>query len=218
MKKFVLSALERLPYFTLEAVKQLMDNGSYSPGSIQTALYRWTKSGHIIRLKKGVYMTSHFYDLHHNEVDFSGAVSAILLPQSYLSLEFVLQRYALLTDVTYPVSAVTFKNTRAIENKLGAFIYHHIKTAFFTGFSIRDFHGLPFAIASPAKALFDLLYLRPAPSPFSQDDIDLAEELRLNLEEITWVERDEFRGYVQMSNSKKMQAILRNLEVHTWQP
>jgi predicted transcriptional regulator of viral defense system len=218
MKTAILSALEPLPYFTIEAVKQLMDDGSYSPGSIQTALYRWTKSGQVVQLKKGVYMTNRFQDLHHAEPDFSAAVSAILLPQSYLSLEFVLQQRAILTDVTYPVTAVTFKNTRAIENKLGAFIYRHIKTALFTGFTIRDFHGIPFAIASPAKALFDLLYLRPALSPLRPREMNLAEELRLNLDEMTQVERDEFREYIQLSNSKKMQAILRNLEVHTWQP
>jgi predicted transcriptional regulator of viral defense system len=218
MKTAILSALEPLPYFTIEAVKQLMDDGSYSPGSIQTALYRWTKSGQVVQLKKGVYMTNRFQDLHHAEPDFSAAVSAILLPQSYLSLEFVLQQRAILTDVTYPVTAVTFKNTRAIENKLGAFIYRHIKTALFTGFTIRDFHGIPFAIASPAKALFDLLYLRPALSPLRPREMNLAEELRLNLDELTQVERDEFREYIQLSNSKKMQAILRNLEVHTWQP
>jgi len=218
MKRSVLSALEHLPYFTIEAVKQLMDDGSYSPGSIQTALYRWMRAGHIIQLKKGVYMTSRFHDLHHAETDFSAAVSTILLPQSYLSLEFVLQRHGLLTDVTYPVSAVTFKNTRVIENNLGAFIYRHIKTALFTGFTIRDFHGIPFAIASPAKALFDLLYLRLAPSALKTRDMNLAEELRLNLDELTLEERDEFRGYIHLSNSNKMQAILRNLEAYPWQP
>jgi len=218
MKSKTLSALEHLPYFTTEAVKQLMDDGSYSRGSIQTALYRWTKSGQVVQLKKGVYMTSRFHDLHHKEADFSAAVSAILLPQSYLSLEFVLQRHAILTDVTYPVTAVTFKNTRAINNKLGDFVYRHIKTGLFTGFAIRDFHGLPFAIATPAKALFDLLYLRPGLFPLRVDENDLAEEMRLNLDELTQAERDEFREYIRLSNSRKMQMILQNLEVNTWRP
>ena len=218
MKTAILSALEPMPYFTIEAVKQLMDDGSYSPGSIQTALYRWTKSGQVVQLKKGVYMTSRFHDLHHKEADFSAAVSAILLPQSYLSLEFVLQRHAILTDITYPVTAVTFKNTRAISNKLGDFVYRHIKTGLFTGFAIRDFHGIPFAIATPAKALFDLFYLRPALFPLGPNENDLAEEMRLNLDELTQGERDEFREYIRLSNSRKMQTILQNLEVNTWRP
>ena len=218
MKRSLLSALESLPYFTIESVKQLMDDGSYSPGSIQTAIYRWTKSGHLLQLKKGVYMTSRFHDLHHAEADFSAAVSAILLPQSYLSLEFVLQRHAILTDVTYPVTAITFKNTRSISNKLGDFVYRHIKTSLFTGFAIRDFHGIPFAIATPAKALFDLFYLQPTISRLKQGEIDLAEEMRLNLDEVTQGERDEFREYIRLSNSKKMQAILRNLEMYIWRP
>jgi hypothetical protein len=116
MKTKILSFLDSQPYFTIEGAKQLLGDESTASGTIQTALYRWMKSGTVIQLKKGVYMTRRFYELHRADADFSLAVSAILIPQSYVSLEFILQRNALLTEVTYPISAITLKNTKVIEN------------------------------------------------------------------------------------------------------
>jgi hypothetical protein len=44
-------------------------------------------------------MTRHFYEQHRADYLFSAAVSAILIPQSYLSLEFILQQHNLLTEI-----------------------------------------------------------------------------------------------------------------------
>jgi hypothetical protein len=49
-------------------------------------------------------MTRHFYEQHRADYLFSAAVSAILIPQSYLSLEFILQQHNLLTEITYPIT------------------------------------------------------------------------------------------------------------------
>ena len=119
--------LDSLPYFTIEAIRQLMGDENAAAGTIQTALYRWMKAGQIIQLKKGVYMTRRFFELHRADEDFAPAVSALLIPQSYLSLEYILQRSAILSDITYPVSAITLKQTRVFENKLGTFTYRNIK-------------------------------------------------------------------------------------------
>lgn len=214
MKISELYSLESLPYFTLEGVKQLLGDESASSGSFRTALYRWMKNGHIIQLKKGVYMTRRFYELHRADTDFSSAISAILIPQSYISLEFILQRKAVLTEVTYPVSAVTLKNTRAIENKLGTFTYRHIKEDLYTGFTISDYLGIPFARATVAKALFDYLYFRPGLGRSTTGN--LAEDLRLNLEEFSIDDRTEFAEHVETSKSGKMERILENLRGTVW--
>ena len=218
MKTSILSSFDTLPYFTVEGVKQLFDNESIAAGTIQTALYRWMKSGHVIQLKKGVYMTRRFYELHRADADFSQAVSAILIPQSYISLEFILQRYAILTEVTYPISAVTLKNTRLIENSLGTFMYHHIKESLYRGFSISDYFGIPFAQASAAKALYDFLYLRPFAGNMRSSPYNLAEELRLNLDDFSTADQNEFTEYVESSQVLKMVTILKNLRKTVWRP
>jgi predicted transcriptional regulator of viral defense system len=91
-----LNVFDTLPYFTIEAVKQLIGDENMAAGTIPTALYRWMKEGHIYQLKRGVYMTHRFYELHRSDADFAPAVSAILIPQSYVSagLYFTKVRYS----------------------------------------------------------------------------------------------------------------------------
>lgn len=217
MKKEILSAFENIPFFTIEAVKQLAAGENLLDGSIQTALYRWMKAGHVIQLKKGTYTTRRFFERHRPDEDFSPAVSAILLPQSYVSLEFVLQRHAILTEITYPVTAVTSKQTRVIENKIGTFAYRNIKAELYTGFEIQEYLGLPFSMASLPKALFDYLYFRPLARVIEISGYDLAEDLRLNLDEFTEQDQLRFAEFVELSQSKKMQKILNNLRKMAWQ-
>ena len=216
MKNEDLSSLASLPYFTIEAVKQLLGERSTAAGTIQTALYRWMKAGQVIQLKKGVYMARRFYEVHRVDEDFAAMVSTILIPQSYLSLEYVLQRNAILTEMTYPVTAVTLKQTRAFENKLGAFTYRHIKAALYQGFTFSEYQGIPIARATPAKALFDFFYLRLWQGSGHPAGDDPAEDLRLNLEGFSEIERVEFASFVEISKNKKLDRILKNLENTVW--
>jgi len=216
MKTTILSSLTSFPYFTIEAVKQLLGDETAAAGTIQTALYRWMKAGQIVQLKKGVYMTRRFFELHRADADFAPMVSAILIPQSYLSMEYILQRNAILTEMTYPVSAITLKQTRVFENKLGTFTYRNIKEDLYQGFTISDYLGVPLAQATVAKALFDYLYLRPWKSKGRSTSYNLAEALRLNLEDFTEKDQVEFVEFVEISKSKKMDRILKNLRKTVW--
>lgn len=218
MNNTSLAPLNSLPYFTIEAVRQLLDNEPVAPGTVQTALYRWMKAGQIIQLKKGLYMTRRFYELHRADTDFAPAISAILIPQSYLSMEYVLQRNAILSEVTYPISAITLKQTRVFENKLGTFTYRNIKEDLYTGFKMSEYMGIPFYQATLAKALFDYLYLRPLNNGGRIVNYDLAEELRLNLEDFSERDQAEFIEFIEMGKSKKMDRILKNLRKNIWQP
>ena len=157
-----------------------------------------------------------FYERHRHEAVFSGMVSAILLPQSYLSLEYVMQQHEILTEITYPVTAVTLKNTRTITNSLGTFVYRHLKPILYQGFQIGEAYGIPYAQASVAKAVFDYLYLRKLPANIIPARYNLAEDLRLNLDGFTAAEREEFAGYIAFSGMVKMQQIMQNLEFHIW--
>jgi hypothetical protein len=211
MKTSIVSSFDPFPYFTLEAVKQLLGDETVASGTIQTGLYRWMKAGQIFQLKKGVYMTRRFFEQHRAEVGFAPMVSAILIPQSYLSLEYILQRNGILTEITYPVSAITLKQTRVFENKLGTFTYRSIKPDLYLGFTISEHLGIPIAQATVAKALFDYLYLRPWRSIGQPGKVDIAEELRLNIEDFEEKDQAEFAKYVELSQSRKMDQIFKSL-------
>jgi hypothetical protein len=78
--------------------------------------------------------------------------------------------------------------------------------------------GVIFNLASVAKALFDYFYLRPLPRGLRTHRINLAEELRLNLDELSLEERDEFEKYIEIEDSPKMNFIHENLGRTVWQP
>ncbi len=217
MNKEILNTFNQIPYFTIEAVKQLYDAENLSEGSIQTALYRWMKADHVIQLKKGIYMTRQFFERHRSDPDFSPMVSSILIPQSYVSLEFVLQRHAILTEITYPVTAITIKQTRVIENRLGTFSYRNIKEDLYTGFEFYEYLGIPFSLATLPKAIFDYLYLRPLSRVINSSKFNLIEDLRLNLDEISEQDQNHFSELVELSKSKKMQKILKIFRNTVWQ-
>ncbi len=215
MKSALLSSFENIPYFTIEGFRQ--SAGMDSPEQTRVLLYRWSKAGKILPLKKGMYMTRRFYELHVREPFFTEAVSAIIFPHSYLSLEYILQQHHILTEATYTVSCITPKNTRVIENPLGTFVYRNIRADLYRGFTPREYMGIRFFTATLAKALFDYLYLRPIP-PAYRACVDLAEELRLNLDEVPLVSQREFAAYVEESKSRKMLDVLNNFRRTIWKP
>ena len=215
MKTSLLQPFERIPYFTIEGFKQSADISKAEQARL--LLHRWVKAGHLIQLKNGVYMTRRFFEQRRNDAAFSAAVSAIILPQSYLSLEYVLQKHNILTEVTYPITALTTKNTRRIVNSLGTFWYRNLRADLYYGFTISDYFGVKFAEATLAKALFDFLYLRPLSNALRAPDFDLADELRLNLDDVAGAAISEFFSHVERSGSRKMEWIADNFRRTGWQ-
>jgi len=216
MKLDLLHPFERMPYFTIEGFKQA--TGMENPEQVRMLLYRWAKASHIVPIKKGMYMTRRFFELHSSDASFPAVISAVLLPQSYISLEFVLQRHTILTEVTYPVTAITIRNTHRIVNQLGTFWYRSIRPDLYRGYKISEYFGILYAEASVSKALFDYFYLRSIPAAFRSPSFNLAEELRLNLEELSPLERDEFGQFVEESRNRKMQQIYKNFRSTLWRP
>lgn len=212
----ILRELATLPYFTFESIKQIANVDNERSQTVRIQLARWHKAGHILRIKRGFYMTRSFYNRHSSEADFPAAVSAIILPQSYLSTIFVLQRSGILTEATYPITAVTLRNTRTVKNDIGTFTYQHVHEGFYHGFSGQEYHGITFFQASLAKALFDYLYLRPLSSVERRLSYNLAEELRFNLDRFPDEERASFEELVLQSGSLKMQDVLKNFQKHIW--
>jgi hypothetical protein len=82
----------------------------------------------------------------------------------------------------------------------------------YRGFTISEHCGIRYGEATVAKALLDFLYLRNIPLAFHSWNLSLAEELRLNLEEFSQADRDEFARYVSGSGIYKMLLIYDNLK------
>lgn len=208
--------LDKIHFFTLESYMQIAGLKESEKAKARNRLSRAVRSGYILRVKKGTYITQNFFIQHRQDERFTLVVSQIINPFSYISSLTVLQRANLLTEATYPITAMTQKQTSEVTNLTGTYTYQFIKPDLYTGFSSNDFLGLIYHMASIGKALFDYLYLKPIPRTMRGKGVSLANELRLNLSSLSQEDKQIFEKFVRLSQSEKMMKVLGNFKEYSW--
>ena len=190
--------LENLSYFNKDTISQYVNAKT---NTLSTDINRWIKNDILIQLKKGFYVTSNYYERLQNKTLYLEFISNKLREPSYLSLEYILQKYSILTESVYAITSITIKSSRIYKNKLGLSIYRNIKDILFTGFNIIESNGFAIKEATKAKALFDWMYLKLL--RIKKFDLSLLESFRLNLENFKPKEFKEFELYCELTGIKK---------------
>jgi predicted transcriptional regulator of viral defense system len=208
-----LEKLNYLPYFTIQSVNQLTGG---SMASTRLLLSRQEEAGKVFRIKRGCYMAREFWLQNKNDENFIALVSSIIQPHSYLTGAWVLQKYGVMTEGIYLVTAATLKHTRSISNKLAGFYYFHIKEKLFNGFVETSSNGIVCREATASKALFDFFYFRSEHPGIRDKNFDLAEDERLNLFDWDNKMKTEFFNLTEKSESPKMKRIAVNLQRKIW--
>ena len=134
--------------FTLDDILKIFEIRSNTAKSL---LARLKKRNVIGSLTKGKYQ---FLMARKIPEDF--LVANFLYSPSYVSLESALSYYGLIDQFPYQITSVTFKKNKTIETENKKFVYNHVKEAFFVDYKKTQEEYL---IASPQKAVFDLIYL-----------------------------------------------------------
>ncbi len=149
-----------------------------TPYHAQRRLADWTKTGKVIPLRRGLYALPRS----RRQVEpHPFVVANRLVPNSYVSLEMALRHYNLIPEHVAVVTSVTTGRPGAWENEFGRFLYQHIHPRYFFGMMRREVAaGQEALVATPEKALLDLIYLRKG-----GDDPAFIQSLRLqNLDEL----------------------------------
>jgi hypothetical protein len=103
-------------------------------------------------------------------------VANVLKKASYVSLQSALAHYGMIPEYVPVTTSVTTGRPEELETPAGRFQFRHIADRLFGGFSETEVSPGEFALlASPYKALVDLLYLTPG-----SDQFDYLGELRLS--------------------------------------
>ena len=207
MKRSILHELDSLPFFSITSLKVLEE---IHPKALYQNLQRWVRTGDIVRLKNGLYVTRTHVDRFLHDRFYLELVANKLAAPSYLSLEYVLQKQGLLTEATYPVTSITLKTTRRYRNSLGAFEYRHLHPRLYFGFEQHRFGKNSIYEATAPKALFDFLYLRlPALDPQDPSTLDA---LRINWSELDQPSFNALRQTIRKSSVKKLANMIPLLE------
>jgi predicted transcriptional regulator of viral defense system len=172
-------------------VVSLADIRSTMPGLRQETLSRWNRSGKIIMLASGYYVLS---DEISDETDLFAIAGRMYTP-SFVSLESALSFHGLIPETVLSVTSVCTRKTRRINSPLCTFIYRSIQPEYFFGYETKKGRKHTFLMASPERAIVDLLYLRR--------DISSAEdmlELRFDTETFSCLDQMEILGMAERFN------------------
>jgi len=139
-------------------------------------------SGKLLRLKRGLYVV---------HPEWSGRrinkelVANHLYAPSYVSMLTALRWHGLIPERVALVQSMSLKHSRRFENALGSFDYICVDRAYFQiGLCQGETDGETFIIASPEKALCDLVCATPGVVFRYQTEARayLEEDLRLDME------------------------------------
>jgi predicted transcriptional regulator of viral defense system len=152
--------------------------GDADPKYVRRQLSGWVQSGKLWQLRRGLYAVA---PPHQKVSPHPFLVANRLLTGSYVSLQTALAYHHLIPEHVAAVTSVTTRRPGEWETLAGRFTYRHIKADLFFGYERRPVDDDQFAyLATPAKALLDLVYLQPG-----GDSQDYLESLRLqNLDQL----------------------------------
>lgn len=142
------------------------------PNDVRRELSRWTKSGRLYQLRRGLYaLAPPFQKIKPHPF----VVANRMVHASYVSCQSALSHYGLIPEYVPVVVSVTTGRPRRWDTPLGSYQFRHMKKAFFRGYRLLDLSGGQQAfVAIPEKALLDLVHLEPR-----ADSADYLQELRL---------------------------------------
>ena len=181
-----------------------------SPDFNRSNWHQWQKSGYIVSLRQGWYAFADYLQ----QPDYARYFAGKICAPSYISLHTALSFCGIIPEAVVEITSVTTQKTCRYENAFGQFSYQTVRPRLFWGFepkTMRD--GQQYMMATPEKAIIDLLYLYPQYS-----SLDEMRELRFDedwMHDELNVER--LKEYVERINSpvltKRIKLLLKAYEL-----
>lgn len=163
---------------------------------------QWQRAGYIVPLRQGWYAFSDYIQL----PDYARFIAGKICSPSYISLHTALSFYGIIPEAVVEITSVTTQKTCRYENAFGQFCYQTIRPRLFWGFEpkiTRD--GKQYMMATPEKAIVDLLYL------YSQySTLDEMRELRFDED---WM-REELNKERLLEYAARINSPILNKRIH----
>jgi predicted transcriptional regulator of viral defense system len=139
---------------------------------VRLQLSRWVKTGRLLQLRRGLYALAPTW----RKVEPHPFLIANRLQRgSYVSLQSALAYHGVIPEHVPMVTSVGPGRPGTVRNSLGAFQFNHLAGTLLFGYSRVEIASRQFAfVASPEKALLDLVHLTPG-----SDSSGFLQELRL---------------------------------------
>ena len=176
--------------------------GKVKANHVRQQLSRWVKSGRVYQLRRGLYALAPPYQ---KVKPHPFLIANRLQRASYVSGQTALAFYGMIPDTAQATLSVTSGRPERLETRLGVFEFRRVKTELLAGYRMiglgQSQPKQQALVATPEKALLDLIYLQP-----KGDSAEYLGELRLqNLERL---DLDELRRQAETFNTPKLRRAV----------
>ena len=189
--------------------------GDVDPTGIRRQLSRWMEASRLLQFRRGLYsLAPPFQKVRPHPF----LVANRLVPGSYVSLQAALAHFALIPESVPVTTSVTVGRPGRWDTPLGSFEFRHLQEELLRGFQRTPLAaGQEAWVATPEKALLDLVYLEP-----EGDSLNYLTELRL--QNLDGLDPGEIRRLAELSGKPKLRraaeriARLAEAEMQEYQP
>jgi len=137
--------------------------GKVNPDIVRLQLTRWKNSGRVYQLRRGLYAIAPPYQ---KIKPHPFLIANRMQRASYISGQSALAFYGLIPDTVQVTISVTAGRPERLDTPLGIFEFRHIKPELLRGYRMTVLNSpknpeQQALVATPEKALLDLVYLQP---------------------------------------------------------
>ena len=178
--------------------------GSVDPADLRRQLSRWTRSGRIHQLRRGLYVLAPPWRKHHPHPFL---VANRLAPGSYVSGLSALAYAGSIPEHVAETTSVTAGRPGLRTTPLGRFSFRHLTRRLMFGYRLTDVgRGQLAFVAEPEKAILDMVHLQPG-----GDDRTYLEELRLDVDSLRLDRLEELAAIAATPKLARAARVLRDM-------
>ena len=173
--------------------------GEVDPSDVRRQLSRWTRAGQLYQLRRGLYALAPPFQ---KVKPHPFVIANRLVRASYVSCQSALAHYGMIPEHVPVITSVTTARPTRWETALGVYEFRHIRADRLRGYRLIDLGAEQRAfVATPEKALLDLIYLQPG-----GDSLTYLRELRL--QRLDALKADELQRQADLSDSPKLRRMV----------
>ncbi len=193
-------------YITGIDLHHILDN---TADSRQAIIKRAIQKGYLIPIRRDLYLIKNAKRALLNSFE----IATIIYGPSYVSFESALSYHGWIPEAVRTTTCASVKRTKEFETPVGIFSYEHIPIeAFSFGIEQHQQDAFTLFIASPVKALGDIVYARKRTW---ESMSDLSEDLRIEMDNFQSLDRklliELIENYPSPRVKKALNLILKGL-------
>lgn len=185
-----------------------------SPAARHNLVYRASQAGEVAILRRGLYVLREPF---RRDMLDPAVLVPLLYGPSYMSFESALRFHGLIPDVVQTVAAATSRRSRTFNTVLGHFSFYSVPcSTLLAGVRLLPFgnegRSVTGMVASPARAVADVVYLRREVTWKDHGANFLEESMRIDLADLAKAIRpDELAATLDTFHNGRVRAYLERL-------